>query len=152
MPMVGREHAPKARGVSHEYCRGMTLVPSGALRFGLRALRQRVERWDIPRCPRCPKCPILDVPLSRTVRRGAEIPHHDASFAILIIPTESGAKLMELTIRCQRCGLTVQRLVDRGPIEIEAIAYVNTCQIAPERAAFDFDCPELQAAIKKSQA
>jgi hypothetical protein len=60
---------------------------------------------------------------------------------------------MELT-RCQRCGLTVQRFVDgdRGQTEIEAMAYVKTCQIAPERAAFDFDCPELQAAIKKSQA
>jgi hypothetical protein len=58
---------------------------------------------------------------------------------------------MELTIRCQRCGLSVQRLEGKLT-EIEAIAYVKTCQIASRRDAFDFDCPELQSAIKKSQA
>jgi hypothetical protein len=60
--------------------------------------------------------------------------------------------MAEFTIKCRRCGLTVRRLVDadRGQTEIEALAYAKTCQIAPERAAFDFDCPELQSAINKS--
>lgn len=59
----------------------------------------------------------------------------------------------QFTIRCPRCGLAVQRFIDgdRGQTEIEALAYVKTCQIAPEREAFDFDCPELQSAINKSR-
>jgi hypothetical protein len=64
------------------------------------------------------------------------------------------AKLMaEFTIRCPRCGLAVQRFIngDRGQTEIEALAYVKTCRIAPERPAFDFNCPELQLAIGKSR-
>jgi hypothetical protein len=49
---------------------------------------------------------------------------------------------MELTITCQRCGLSVQRLGAKLT-EIEAMEYVKTCQIAEERDAFDFGCPEL---------
>jgi hypothetical protein len=79
----------------------------------------------------------------------------DATLSLFLSFSESGAKLMaEFTIRCPRCGLAVQRFIhgDQGQTEIEALAYVKTCQIAPERPAFDFNCPELERAISKSRA
>jgi hypothetical protein len=61
--------------------------------------------------------------------------------------------MAEFTITCPRCGLAVQRFIngDQAQTEIEALAYVKTCQIAPQRPAFDFNCPELQLAISKSR-
>jgi hypothetical protein len=77
-----------------------------------------------------------------------------APFAIFIVPANREPNSMtEFTVRCPRCGLAVQRFIrrDQGQTEIEALAYVKTCQIAPERPAFDFNCPELELAISKSR-
>jgi hypothetical protein len=54
------------------------------------------------------------------------------------------------TITCGRCGLEVQRLYadDRAQTELNATDYVKMCTVAPEQAAFDFNCPQLQAAIE----
>jgi hypothetical protein len=61
---------------------------------------------------------------------------------------------VRLVVKCRRCGLAVDRLIegDRAQTEIDMLAYTKTCQAAPERAAFDFDCPELQASIRAGVA
>jgi hypothetical protein len=57
------------------------------------------------------------------------------------------------TIKCPRCGLEVARLVDddSDTTEIDGLAYAKMCLLAPERAAFDFECPALQGAIATSR-
>jgi hypothetical protein len=57
--------------------------------------------------------------------------------------------IKQYAIACPHCGLEVQRFFsgNKGTTEIPAADYVKTCKLAPERAAFDFDCPKLQAAI-----
>jgi ssDNA-binding Zn-finger/Zn-ribbon topoisomerase 1 len=60
-------------------------------------------------------------------------------------------KVSRKTIKCPECGLKVQRFYSKetgiGKSEIPASDYVKQCRLAPERAAFDFKCPKLQAAI-----
>jgi predicted RNA-binding Zn-ribbon protein involved in translation (DUF1610 family) len=60
-------------------------------------------------------------------------------------------KVSRKTIKCPECGLKVQRNYSKatgsGTSEIPASDYVRQCRLAPERAAFDFKCPNLQATI-----
>jgi hypothetical protein len=60
-------------------------------------------------------------------------------------------KLSRKTIKCPECGLKVPRLYLKeagvGTNEIPAADYAKQCRLVSERAAFDFNCPRLQAAI-----
>jgi hypothetical protein len=60
-------------------------------------------------------------------------------------------KLRRKTIKCPECGLKVRGFYSKeagiGTSEIPASDYVKQCRLAPERAAFDFKCPQLQATI-----
>jgi hypothetical protein len=46
---------------------------------------------------------------------------------------------------CSECGLQVK--VAPNLTEFNSTAYADKCTLAPERPAFDFDCPNLRAAI-----
>jgi hypothetical protein len=63
-------------------------------------------------------------------------------------------KVSRRTIKCPECGLKIQRFYSKktgiGTSKIPAPDYVKQCRLAPERAAFDFNCPKLQAAIQAS--
>jgi hypothetical protein len=51
----------------------------------------------------------------------------------------------KLVAACTKCGLQIKVSLDLT--EFNSTAYADKCTLAPERPAFDFDCPNLRAAI-----
>jgi hypothetical protein len=59
--------------------------------------------------------------------------------------------MKRFSVICLQCGLSVDRLIDAetAQTEIYPVTYQQKCKIAPNAA--DFDCPELERAVKMSK-